>query len=166
MNPAQYRRLLLMVSELHQRGYQRLRICPGMSASGMHWRCSVTPVANILRDRGAMLADWNNLAAHYTTGQELRFFGWEDAENLTPAQLADRFVERFPEIAAAGFGSDWEYAGWYQEVLRLTEPDAFPIAYSDYFDDELDGLPCVGGARAESLVIPFPPPGLAGDRPP
>ena len=48
-------------------------------------------------------------------------------------------------------------------VVRLTEPDAFPIAYADYFDHDLEGLPCVGGGRAEGLLIPFPPPGLAED---
>src|SRR5688572_24327542 len=42
-------------------------------------------------------------------------------------------------------------------MVRLTEPDAFPIAYSDYFDSEVNGLPCVGGTRAKELVIPRPP---------
>jgi hypothetical protein len=150
-----------MVGSLHARGYQRLRICPGMSASGMHWRCSITPVTNISSDNGAMLLDWNTLSAHYTTGQGLKFFGWEDAERLTPEQLAELFIERFPDVSTAGFGTDWTYAGWYLEMLRLTDPDLFPIAYSDYFDDELDGLPCTGGARAQDLLVPFPPPGLA-----
>lgn len=45
--------------------------------------------------------------------------------------------------------------------MRLTDPDAFPIAYSDYFDDDAGGLPCVGGDRVTGLVIPLPPPGLA-----
>lgn len=150
-----------MVQELHARGYQKLRIAPGMSASGMHWRCSVAPALNILRSNGAMLCDWDGLAAHYTTGQDLNFFGWEDAGNASAPQMADKFIDRFPEIAAAGLGPDWAYAGWYQEMMRLTEPDSFPIAYSDYFDDDVDGLPCVGGDRASGLVVPMPPPGLS-----
>jgi hypothetical protein len=47
MEAAVYRKALLMVGELHVRGYQRLRIAPGMSASGCYWRCSVTPAAHI-----------------------------------------------------------------------------------------------------------------------
>src|SRR5438445_11614927 len=37
------RLLLLMVAELHRRGYQQLRIAPYMSPSGMHWRCRFVP---------------------------------------------------------------------------------------------------------------------------
>src|SRR6188508_645112 len=52
---ATYRKVLLVVYVLHQRGFQRLRICPGMSASGMHWRCSITPVTNVEKENGARL---------------------------------------------------------------------------------------------------------------
>jgi hypothetical protein len=150
-----------MVGILHARGYQRLRICPGLSASGAYWRCSVTPVTNVLKENGAKFLDWDTLSAHYTTSQRLKFFGWDDADSLTPDQMADRFIERFPDISAAGHGADWAYAGWYQDMLRLTQPDAFPIAYSDYFDSDVGGLPCLGGNRAEELVVPYPPPGQA-----
>ena len=60
-------RVLLMVHELHKLSYQRLRIAPGMSPSGMHWRCSVTHVGNIKRTHGAMMCDFDD-AAHYATG--------------------------------------------------------------------------------------------------
>jgi hypothetical protein len=73
--------------------------------------------------------------------------------------MAELFVERFPDIAEAGLGSDWLYAGWYVDMLHLTYPDAFPIAYADYY--EADGyLPCTGGNS--DVRVPMPPPGLAG----
>jgi hypothetical protein len=150
-----------MVQELHARGYQRLRIAPGMSPSGAYWRCSVVPVANILQTNGAMLKDWNGLAAHYSMGQEQEYFGWADAADANAVRLADLFIERFPDIAAAGFGADWTYGGWYQDMMRLTAPDVLPVAYADHFDDDIDGLSCIGGERAKGLVIPRPPPGLA-----
>jgi hypothetical protein len=59
--------VLLMVHELHKLGYQRLWFVPGMSPSGMHWRCSVTHVGNIKRTHGAMMCDFDD-AAHYATG--------------------------------------------------------------------------------------------------
>jgi hypothetical protein len=156
-----YRRVLQMVQELHRRGYEKLRIAPGMSSSGMHWRCSVVPVSNTFRNNGAMLCDWDGLAAHYTTGQALQFFGWEDAVEASPTRLADLFIERLPQVAAAGFGADAGYARWYQSMMRLTEPDALPIAYSDYFDHDAVGLPCVGGDGAGDIRVPMPPPGDA-----
>lgn len=74
-----YRKVLRMVAELHVRGFQRLRIAPGMSASGCYWRCSVTPVTNISIWHGARLVSYDTLAAHYSTGSEREYFGWKDA---------------------------------------------------------------------------------------
>lgn len=152
-----YRKVLRMVTELHMRGYQQLRIAPGMSPSGCHWRCAITPVTNISNRHGARMLSWNSLVAHYTSGQKHMYFGWEDAAHFTPSSLADLFIDRFPEIAKAGHGSDWVYAGWYLEMLKLTYPESFPIAYADW-DLPKDCLASTGGR--DSIQIPLPPPGL------
>jgi hypothetical protein len=34
-DPRRYRKVMLMVAELHLRGYQRLRISPGLAPSGV-----------------------------------------------------------------------------------------------------------------------------------
>lgn len=156
-----YRKVLRMVAELHVRGFQRLRIAPGMSASGCYWRCSVTPVTNVSIWHGARLVSYDTLAAHYSAGSEREYFGWKDAGHATPSRLADLFIERFPEIVAAGRGSDWLYAGWYLEMLHLTYPDAIPIAYADW-DLPKDYIQTIGG-RSDAR-IPLPPPGLGEER--
>lgn len=145
-----------MVSELHVRGYQRLRIAPGMAPSGGYWRCAITPVTNISNRHGAKMIADNDLVARYTSGQERKYFDWTDASHLTPSRLAVRFIERFPRIVAAGRGSDWMYSGWYQEMLGITYPDIFPIAYADWSlpDEYLDTT----GGR-EGVRIPLPPVG-------
>jgi hypothetical protein len=38
------------IQVLHQRGYHRLRILPGMSASGMYWRVAITSPDNLADD--------------------------------------------------------------------------------------------------------------------
>lgn len=102
-----YRKVLLMVSELHVRGFQCLRISPGMSPSGMHWRCAITPVSNILKYNGALIAsNDNHLIVRYSSADESNYFGWQDAGKLTPSKLANLFIKRFPEVAEAGKGSD------------------------------------------------------------
>ena len=151
---ATYRKVLLMVSELHVRGYQRLRIAPGMSPSGCHWRCSITPASNISSEHGARLVSWDTLAAHYSSSSGSEYFEWTDASRLTPSRLAVRFIERFPDIAAAGRGSDWPYAGWYVEMLGITYPDTFPIAYADW-DLPPDYLATTG--RRPDVRVPLPP---------
>lgn len=72
-----YRKVLLMVSELHVRGYQLLRIAPGMAPTGLHWRCTITPASNILISNGALMKQWKeDLCAAYSSGQDRNYFGW------------------------------------------------------------------------------------------
>lgn len=156
-----YRKVLLMVGELHARGYQRLRIAPGMAPSGFYWRCSITPVTNISSIHGALIAfksDHDQLIARYSSADEGRYFGWKYVSRSKPSKLADLFIGHFPNIVEAGLGPDWEYAGWYQWMLHLTAPDAFPVAYADY-DLPEDYLTTEGGHN--DIKIPLPPAGLA-----
>ena len=159
-----------MVSELHKRGYQRLRAIPAMSASGAHWRCTVTPASNTLRTHGARFADWgvddSELVALYSSGQENEYFGWTDRKESTARQLADTFLERFPRICAASKGADWAYAGWFIEMLGLAECGWFPIVYADYDLDESHGLVLTHPGRepeGRKPTLPLPPPGEAED---
>jgi hypothetical protein len=158
-----HRKLLLLVSELHVRGYQRLRIAPGMAPSGMSWRCAIAPAQLFDPETPGVLRPEtfeSPLVARYGSGEGDRYFGWDDARRTTASGLARRFIERFPEIVDAGRGSDWAYAGWYVEMLHLTYPNLFPYAYSDNFDDEPGGgLSTVAfGQPVRKVKVPYPPP--------
>jgi hypothetical protein len=102
-------RVLLMVHELHKRGYQRVRLVPGMAPSGLHWRCAVTHRGNILTTHGAMAKTCDHPSASYSSSQDNGYFGWEDAHQDTARQLAVKFLERFPAIVRRGQGLDWLY---------------------------------------------------------
>ncbi|MGO9471322.1 MAG: hypothetical protein ACLQVF_45100 [Isosphaeraceae bacterium] len=153
------RRLLLMVHELHRRGYERLRAATGLSPSGCYWRCCVTPVSNICRSHGALVSDYEAAAARYSSSDGARCFGWPDAVDDSPGQLATKFLDRFVELSESRRGRDGAYARWYCEMLRSTEPGGLIYAYADW---ELpgDGLPTLGDAKG--ALIPLPPPGEAG----
>lgn len=161
-NPAveQALRVLAMVGELHKRGFQRLRIVPGVAPSGVYWRCTITHAGNILRTHGALLARRDPDVARYTTGDGNRYFGWEDAREDTARQLAVKFMARFPEIAERGRGRDWAYAGWYVEMLGLAERGVLPVAYADWMGEEPDPrwLPTTEGFQSG---LPMPPGGEA-----
>ncbi|MBP2299724.1 hypothetical protein [Azospirillum picis] len=124
-------RLLAMVNELHKAGYQRLRIAPGMAPSGCHWRCHVTSAGNVAVNGWEPL-DWSRGVASYSTGQKNLYFGWDDAGHDSARQLAAKFIERFPEIARAGQGPDWAYAGWYVAMLGAAEHGTIPVFFADY----------------------------------
>ncbi|MEA3208538.1 MAG: hypothetical protein QOE70_1595 [Chthoniobacter sp.] len=155
MNQEPCRRVLEFVRELHLRGYERLRIAPGMSASGLYWRCAITPLSNISPENGARIKDYDGLAAHYSSADGNAFFGWPEAARGTPSELADIFIEAFPAIVAAGRAEDPAYVEWYRAMLEATGADTFPIAYADW-DLPEDHLPTVG-ARELKLALPPPP---------
>lgn len=158
------RKVLRMVAELHLRGYQRLRISTCLSGSNSHWRCAVTPAHNISPLNGALMLEWREKDAYYTSAYEREFFGWDDVAHATPSRFADVFVDRLPDLVREGLGSDWLYAGWYVEMLHRTYPDLVPVAY--YADGHLEPEPhglwvpieCIG--EREGIKIPPPPPGF------
>ena len=139
------RRFLATIHELHKLGYQGVRISPGRSPSGAHWRCAVAAAPNIRRD-GWSLVDYFE-AAHYSSADGARLFGWDDAPGKRPPQLARMFVERLPQLAADGAGMDYPYAGWFAALLGAVEHGRLPVFYADY---ELD---------LSGLDMPPPPPG-------
>lgn len=79
------------VHELHLLGFQLLRICPYIYATG-HWRCAIAPVSNTLKSHGARMARWTEEgAAHYTSASGDQYFGWTDGSGKGPKQLAKIF---------------------------------------------------------------------------
>ena len=162
-----YRKVLLMVGELHKRGYERLRISPGVARSGVYWRCFITFAGN----DGKVVPPYKeeDLKAFYTSALEDAYFGWEDTAGATVSQLADKFIERFPQICARAKGLDPAYAAWYQEMLRRSEPNGLPVTFADY-DLPQDCIriafiePPIPGGKIPDICIPFPPPpSEAGD---
>lgn len=151
-------RVLRLVHELHKQGYQRLRIAPGMSASGCYWRCAITPKSNILRTHGAMLADYEHLVAQYSSGQDNEYFEWEDAKHDDVQELAKKFTQRFAEIVDSARGDDWNYAGWYVRMLGYAEREMFPIAYADWPVQQDPRFLALLGCESD---LPMPPPGDA-----
>ncbi len=149
--------VLEMVRVLHERGYGFIRIAPGMSSSGMSWRCAVTHRGNIQAGHGALAVAFDTDTAHYTSAAGTRYFGWDDAADDGPGQLADKFLARFPGIAARGRGSDPDYARWYLEMLALARRGAFPVAYADWYSEpDPRLLPTIGDA---DTGLPMPPGG-------
>ena len=155
-------KVLEMVAVLHQRGYQRLRIEPGMSPSGMYWRCGITHAGNMDPENGAICANGcGDEIVHYTSANENRFFGWDDAPVLDLEQLADRILEQHREICELGRGDDPEYVAWYELMLMLARKGGLPYAYDDYgdYDDKPpEWVPTMGESNGN---LPLPP---LGDR--
>lgn len=163
INPTIYRKVLRMVQELHVMGFQSLRISPGMSPSGNDWRCVIAPAKYFLRRNGAILSSpAYDLAAKYSSADERSYFGLKDAQHLRPFELAKLFVDKFPDIIKESKNRDWEYVGWYVEMMHLTYPNHFPVAYTDMesYDKYLTSQSPVGDQTYNPIRIPLPPSGF------
>lgn len=70
----------------------------------------------------------------YSSSSLYNFFdaGWGLNARSTPLQVADKFLNSFPDIAASGIGLDLPYAGWLTLVLGVAAASSFPIAFGDY----------------------------------
>jgi hypothetical protein len=129
-------RVLRMVSDLHRMGFQKLRVMPYVHP--LAYRVAVAPAEWFLAANGIALRDEElGRAAVYSSASENRFFDWSDATQDTSIQLAAKFVQRFPEVAARGSGSDWKYAGWLADLIGvLATGDWLPVARREYMSDE------------------------------
>jgi hypothetical protein len=130
-------RCLRMLSELHRLGYQRLRGMPYMNPLG--FRFAIAPkdcfAENGIAIPAVRLAGDDELVA-ITDADE--YFGWKDASGKDARALAEKFVERFPEIATKGKGRDWDYSGWLSELVGFLEGgDMIPICWWE----NMKGLP-------------------------
>ncbi len=150
------RTMLRMIAELHVRGYQRLRIIPHIAEVGA-WRCGITPATNVRADHGALPIDWEpGRLPQYSSASGTDYFEWGGVSHLSASQLAERFIARFPDVAAEGYGPDWAYAGWYIDMLHRTYPDALPIATAAYLNADH-----YLATTREGVIVPLPPPGWA-----
>lgn len=144
------RRILIMIQELHQMGFQRLRAAPTVSwemgAVRPNWYCSVLPTtcisadgATVDRERsqqfgrflGVNVENYPWSPCHTYGGHQP--FGWGDSPWDTPRVLARKFVERFRDVALAGWGPDPEYAHWFIRMLENTAPHG--VFFSNRIDE-------------------------------
>ena len=133
-------RVLAVVLHLHEMGYQWIRILPYLSPSGMHWRCAITSRDNMEADGYTLRTERpaDGLVVTYSTGAEDRLFDWPDAPTMSVSELAARFLERFPRIAAAGRGQDREYTRWLAAVAGEAEKTSEPRLVYLLADFDLD----------------------------
>lgn len=156
-------RVIRMVAELHRMGYQRLRIMPFAHPNA--WRLVIGP-CEIFSDPNAAFIrfdSWDGVAIYSSAGSGDEYFGWVDAKGDNARQLAEKFVERYPELAEKGTGRDWPYAGWLAELVgKLEAGDIVPVTYWEFMataPDELTSVPLWAWPGTDSgATFPLPPP--------
>lgn len=114
-------KLLYIVKELHIRGYEKLRIIPSLSPTGLAWRCSFISGSNSKR-RTIISSSWI---------QDI--LNVEEKNEYSIEQLTDMFGKEHIEFLNTCKGKNKEYVDWYSEMLSKLKEGELPYAFSDYF---------------------------------
>ena len=114
-------KLLLMVQELHKRGYGLLRVVPSLSASGTSWRCSFI--------EKTIHAEC--IASFWISDMEEKCLNGEIT--LSPKEMADLFVREKGEFVVLCKGGNERYTRWYREMMAQLDEDELPYAFADRF---------------------------------
>jgi len=145
-------RMMEMTHELHVLGYQKIRIFPSMAPSGCHWRLEWVPDYSV--PSAFMPPEHSNEheSERYTSGAGWQPFEWQSVKSLSALEMAQQFLRQFPELARAGKGDDWAYAGWLTKLLGEVRQGKLPYFLADWDIDLSRGVPMHGGEP-----FPLPP---------
>jgi len=163
-------KFFLMVKELHHRGFEKLRIIPHISNTGMYWRCFLAPKQMISKHNGAhwgrSVRAWDyplffpaeGFMFHTSDREYIRYSEWE---KLSIRAMADLFQRDFSDMLDICKGEDKEYVEWYADMLQIIGNNEVPVAY-DNGDDDFSYLYWESrGLRTVGEKIPIPPVGDA-----
>lgn len=155
-------RVIRMISELHRMGYQRARIMPHIHP--LAYRIVIAPADLFSRINPAYCGTaYDEPAIAYSSASGSSYFDWEDAKNDNARQLAEKFVDRFPQLMEQCRGSDWCYAGWLCDLLAALErqPDCLPFVMEEWLEpgpEELLEIPLQSAQDGKAAgTFPLPP---------
>lgn len=117
-NPA--RRLMYMIRELHNLGYQKIRFYPHIGGAG-YWRYIITSAPSPSMTSDVYPADTDTVWQSLGSGDQP--YGWGDNMDDSISELAAKFLATYPRIAAESKGEDQQYAEWYRDMLEKTKPE-------------------------------------------
>lgn len=145
-------RMVEMTRELHTLGYQKIRIFPYIAPSGCYWRIEWAPASAFRSSVEPPSVESERELVRYSSGSGWEPFEWQGVQELTALEMAQQFVRQFPELARAGQGDDWCYAGWLARLLGEVRRGRLPYMLADWPMDLARGVPMTSGDP-----FPLPP---------
>ena len=112
-------RLMAMVQQLHQAGYQRLYLYSWPKPSGLHWRWHLFGGK---RDwyRRSWREGWYGSGADYNLNPVM---GWGDGPADTVAELCSALARFDPHGLAQALGRDEDHSRWFADVCAALLPN-------------------------------------------
>ncbi|MCK3685091.1 ADP-ribosylglycohydrolase family protein [Maribellus sp. YY47] len=110
---------LFVARELHKRGYEKLRVVPCVSPSGMSWRCSF-----VTEKDKAIISNWISSFLEEEINTEI---------NYSITELTNCFEREHTTFLETCKGTDKKYKEWYKQMLNQLEEEELPYAFGEYF---------------------------------
>ena len=108
-----------LLYELHQRGYQQLRLFSMMAPNGCAMRTCITTKRNMM-PYGINVESWDEYKMWpHSSSANILFNGDYD-------RLADDFIQAFPDLCRNGYGSAPRYAMWLRNLMPLMHDGWYP----------------------------------------
>ena len=119
--------VIMIVHELHQRGYEQLRLFPGISPNGMCWRWMIYPKQLMQDNRFEHHGDCTPFEClRGSTGAAFP----EEGQNL---KTADDFIRGNEDFVNLAKGEDKAYVEWFEQIVEHAKNKDFPIAFEEFF---------------------------------
>ena len=151
-------RLMAMVRQLHQAGYQRLYLYNWPKPSGLHWRWHL-----FTGQRSWLQRPWRE--GWYGSGADYNFnpiLGWGDAPSASTDALIDALVKFDGQGLAQALGRDEDHTAWFEQACALLLPDyTFSLNWDRSDGPAPNGVPVVPVRRGvpdyAGAALPWPP---------
>lgn len=114
-------KILLIAKNLHQKGFENLKIIPSLSATGLAWRCSFSSWK--FQDLSLVVSDWLNQFCDIS----------EKEVQIDINDLTDKFIEQHKDFLEKCIGINEEYKTWFINTVEILEKEELPYTFSDYF---------------------------------
>ena len=114
-------KLLYVVKELHIRGFERMRIIPHLSPTGLTWRCNFVSDTDLQRET---IASSNWIQNYFSKEKNIEF---------SIIELTDLFEREHANFLNACRGNNKEYVEWYSDMLNKLNEGELPYAFAEYF---------------------------------
>lgn len=137
--------VVLLLHELHRRGYEQLRLFCGWAPSGLYWRWNIYPKCLMLND-----ANWEKhddcTPFDCPHGTAIRPQG-----NWNHVEAADELL-RNAKLLELGKLPDEEYVRWYAQIAEHAKRGEYPVAFGEFFPSNDSWL-----FEPSQEKLPYPP---------
>ena len=117
--------VIMIVHELHQRGYEQF---PGISPNGMCWRWMIYP--KVLMKDNSFEHHGDCTPFECLRGSTSAAFP-EEGQKL---KVADDFIKEHEDFVNLAKGEDKAYVEWFEQIVEHAKNKDFPIAFEEFFD--------------------------------